>query len=230
MPAAETKLPSAPATASPMREALLGRNGALLALADKDADIARAMDRYGVPNDRSMPADFTTLARIITGQQISRLAASAVWKSIEAAGFNTPDRAAKAKLSQLRAAGLSVKKAEYIQNLARALTNGALDLARLGDMPGEEAQATLTALPGIGAWTADNYRIFALHDMDAWPYNDLALQGGMQIVKGLEARPDGKTMQDMGDAWRPWRGAGALMLWHVYAGHRKAQTASPAAI
>ena len=203
---------------------------ALRHLAKQDQDIARAIKTYGMPADRSMPADFTTLARIITGQQISRLAASAVWRSMQAAGFDKPARVAKAKLSALRAVGLSAQKANYIQNLARAIVSGELDLDGLGRLDGAEAQARLTALPGIGAWTADNYRIFALLDMDAWPYNDLALQGGMQILKGLPSRPDGKTMQGMGDAWQPWRGAGALMLWHVYARQRQTQTAAPAAI
>jgi len=52
--------------------------------------------------------------------------------------------------------------------------------------------------------------------MDAWPVNDIALQEGMKRLKQLESRPDGKAMQRLGEAWRPYRGAGALMLWHIY--------------
>jgi DNA-3-methyladenine glycosylase II len=83
-------------------------------------------------------------------------------------------------------------------------------------------------LRGVGDWTADNYRLFALLDMDAWPYNDLALQEGMKILKSLNSRPDAKTMQNIAMDWQPYRGAGALMLWHIYAQYKK--DASPAAI
>ena len=211
-----------------MRAKLMGKNGALLGLAGRDADIARALEVYGPPDDRSMPADFTTLARIITGQQISRHAASAVWRGMEAAGFADAGRVAAADLPDLRDCGLSARKAEYIQNLAQAIVSGALDLAHLARVSGDEAATILTALPGIGDWTADNYRLFVLLDMDAWPYNDLALQGGMKIIKQMDTRPDSKTMQALGEEWRPWRGAGALMLWHVYGKHR--HDASPVAI
>ena len=91
-------------------------------------------------------------------------------------------------------------------------------------MDGPDITKKLVAIRGIGDWTADNYRLFVLADMDAWPYNDLALQEGMKILKSLNTRPDAKTMINMGEAWRPHRGAGALMLWHVYAQHRHAAT------
>ena len=239
-PAQKKSSKKSPKKSQPMRVRLLGEsggetggkrggeNGALRELARRDQDSARALDTYGAPADRSMPADFTTLARIITGQQISRHAASAVWRGMEAAGFSQAEAVAAASIEALRGVGLSARKAEYIQNLARAIMTGELDLPKLAHVSGEEAAAILTALPGIGDWTADNYRLFALLDMDAWPYNDLALQGGMKIVKNLEVRPDGKAMQAMGEDWRPWRGAGALMLWHVYARHR--HDAAPVAI
>lgn len=240
MPAANSRPKKSREKSQPMRVRLLGKGGgknggrsggkkgALWELARRDQDIARALDTYGAPADRSMPADFTTLARIITGQQISRHAASAVWRGMEAAGFSEVEAVAAASIEGLRGVGLSARKAEYIQNLAHAIMTGELDLPSLARIPGEEAAATLTALPGIGDWTADNYRLFALLDMDAWPYNDLALQGGMKIVKGLEVRPDGKAMQAMGEDWRPWRGAGALMLWHVYGKHTR--DASPRSV
>ena len=74
----------------------------------------------------------------------------------------------------------------------------------------------LISIRGVGAWTADNYRLFALGDMDAWPANDIALQGGMKIIKSLGDRPNREEMESLGENWRPYRGAGALLLWHVY--------------
>ncbi len=83
-------------------------------------------------------------------------------------------------------------------------------------MTGSDVQKCLMEIRGIGAWTADNFRLFALGDMDAWPANDLALQEGMKRLKNLAERPSGKDLFLLGNAWRPFRGAGALMLWHIY--------------
>jgi len=207
-----------------MKDALTGENGALLALAGEDRDIAAALEQFGPPPDRTLEPGFATLARIIIGQQISTKAAASVWARMVESGLDHSSNAANAGEGAFRDAGLSARKAEYVKGLAEAVESGALDLDALACMPGEEASEKLVALRGIGAWTADNYRLFVLLDMDAWPYNDLALQEGMKILKSLEARPDGQKMQDMGDAWKPYRGAGALMLWHIYARHRHAAT------
>jgi len=202
----------------------MGRDGALLALARKDKEIAAALDQFGPPPDRTLEPGFATLARIIIGQQISTKAAASVWGRMIAAGLDESAFAAAAPDQILREAGLSGRKAEYVKGLAKALESGKLNLAALADMTGEEASRKLTSLRGIGAWTADNYRLFVLLDMDAWPYNDLALQEGMKILKSLDARPNGEMMAKMGEKWRPYSGAGALMLWHVYAQHRHAAT------
>ncbi|XDZ64786.1 DNA-3-methyladenine glycosylase [Alphaproteobacteria bacterium LSUCC0684] len=207
-----------------MQQALMGRDGALLALAREDKEIAAALEQFGPPPDRTLEPGFATLARIIIGQQISTKAAASVWGRMIAAGLDKSAIAAAAPEPILREAGLSGRKAEYIKGLAEAVESGDLDLAALAHMAGEEASRKLTSLRGIGAWTADNYRLFVLLDMDAWPYNDLALQEGMKILKSLNARPGGEMMAEMGKPWKPYRGAGALMLWHVYAQHRHAAT------
>lgn len=207
-----------------MKEALVGQSGALHGLAGIDADIAAALKTHGAPPDRTLPHGFATLARIIIGQQISTKAAASVWSKMCDLGFDHSRHAAATAHDELMQAGLSARKAEYIKGLAEAIEQGDLDLDALRSMPGEEASKRLVAIRGIGEWTADNYRLFVLLDMDAWPYNDLALQEGMKILKQLNERPDGKKMAVMGDAWKPYRGAGALMLWHVYAAHRHAAT------
>jgi DNA-3-methyladenine glycosylase II len=113
-------------------------------------------------------------------------------------------------------AGLSRRKAEYLIGIADEVTSGRLDLGALHQLSGNDVQKRLIEIRGIGAWTADNFRLFALGDMDAWPVNDLALQEGMKRLKGLDERPNGKQMEQLGASWRPYRGAGALMLWHIY--------------
>src|SRR6056300_940747 len=217
-----------PATADRMTETLMGSDGALHHLSRCDDDIANALAQYGPPPDRTMPQGFTTLIRTIIGQQISRHAATSVWQKMVLAGLEDPQAIHHAGVDILKGHGLSKQKAEYIHGIALAVTSGDLNFDDLATMPGDEVSAVLTRLRGVGDWTADNYRLFALLDMDAWPYNDLALQEGMKILKSLNSRPDAKTMQNMADHWRPWRGAGALMLWHIYAKYR--HDASPASI
>ena len=143
---------------------------------------------------------------------------------MQEAKLDQAENAGAASMETLRGVGLSRMKAEYVKGLADAIADGRLDFDHLASLKGQDATRYLTALRGIGDWTADNYRLFVLLDMDAWPYNDLALQEGMKILKSLNTRPDGKTMQRMGDDWQPYRGAGALMLWHVYARYRHAAT------
>ena len=84
-------------------------------------------------------------------------------------------------------------------------------------MSGPKVQKRLVTIRGIGAWTADNFRLFALADMDAWPVKDVALQEALRILKSLNQRPDHDAMEVLGEGWRPYRGAGALVLWHLYA-------------
>ena len=114
-------------------------------------------------------------------------------------------------------AGLSRRKAEYLIGIADEIASGRLDISSLADMKGEDVQKRLVAIRGVGAWTADNFRLFALADMDAWPVKDVALQEAMRILKSLDTRPTAEEMETLGEAWRPWRGAGALVLWHLYA-------------
>lgn len=199
-----------------MQQKLLSSGGALDQLAAIDADIAAALSRFGPPPDRSLPASFETLARSIIGQQISRAAASAIWtRMCDQDHDNAPIIASK-QPDDLMPFGLSRRKAEYLIGIADEVQSGRLDLAALAKMSGEDVQKRLVEIRGIGAWTADNFRLFALGDMDAWPANDIALQEGMKRLKSLDERPNSKMLETLGEAWRPYRGAGALMLWHIY--------------
>ena len=199
-----------------MQQKLLSSGGALDQLAAIDADIAAALSRFGPPPDRSLPASFETLARSIIGQQISRAAASAIWTRMRDQDHSNALIIAAKQPDDLMPFGLSRRKAEYLIGIADEIQSGRLDLAALAKMSGEDVQKRLVEIRGIGAWTADNFRLFALGDMDAWPANDIALQEGMKRLKSLDERPNGKMLETHGEAWRPYRGAGALMLWHIY--------------
>ena len=205
-------------------EKLHGSNGALESLSQLDKDIKKALKRYGPPPDRSLPATFQTLARSIVGQQISGAAASSVWNRMKEAELATEDVISGLEPDDMMPLGLSRRKAEYIIGLAKEITSGDLLLESLPKMSGDEVQKRLVKIRGIGAWTADNYRLFALADLDAWPVADIALQEGMKILKSLDTRPDVKIMESMGEPWKPFRGVGALILWHIYGSHKRKAT------
>lgn len=190
---------------------------ALDALALCDDDIARGLAAYGYPPNRSMPQSYDSLAKIIIGQQISRAAATSIRDKLSKAGWVTAEIVAQLSVAQMQTKGLSLRKAEYLMTLAQEIASGALSLDALHHMTGDEVQARLVALRGIGKWTADNYRLFALGDMDALPGNDIALQEAMKRLKRLNQRPDMKQMEALVTDWAPYRGAGALFLWHLYA-------------
>tara|TARA_B100000029_G_C17589504_1_gene962070 strand:- start:2039 stop:2677 length:639 start_codon:yes stop_codon:yes gene_type:complete len=189
---------------------------ALELLSDIDSDIKTIIEQYGYPPDRSRPANFGTLAHIIVGQQISTSAAMSIWKRLVDIDVEDADQISKLQPEDMMVTGLSRRKSEYIIGIANEIVSGSLDLDSLGDLQGEEVKERLISIRGVGAWTADNYRLFALGDMDAWPANDVALQGGMKIVKSLDDRPNREEMESFGQNWRPYRGAAALLLWHVY--------------
>ena len=199
-----------------MQQKLFSSGGALDKLAAIDADIAAALSSFGPPPDRSLPASFETLARSIIGQQISRAAASAIWTRMRDQDHSNAPIIASKQPNDLMPFGLSRRKAEYLIGIADEIQSGRLDLAALAEMSSKDVQKRLVEIRGIGAWTANNFRLFALGDMNAWPANDIALQEGMKRLKSLDERPNGKMLETLGEAWRPYRGAGALMLWHIY--------------
>ena len=205
-------------------EKLHGPGGALKAISNLDKDVKLALETYGPPPDRSLPATFQTLVRSIVGQQISRAAATSVWKRMKEAEVSTEQVISKLEPDDMMPLGLSHRKAEYIIGIAKEITTGELDLKSFPEMSGESVQKRLVKIRGVGAWTADNYRLFALADLDAWPVADIALQEGMKILKSLDMRPDVKTMETMGEPWRPFRGVGALILWHIYGSHKRKAT------
>ena len=103
------------------------------------------------------------------------------------AGMMSVKTVVRLTVEEMMQVGLSRRKAEYMIGIAKEITSGRLNIQELASLPGEDVQARLVAIRGIGAWTADNFRLFALADMDAWPVNDVALQEAMRRLKSLEA-------------------------------------------
>ncbi|HVL70604.1 MAG TPA: DNA-3-methyladenine glycosylase 2 family protein, partial [Beijerinckiaceae bacterium] len=116
----------------------------------------------------------------------------------------------------LRACGLSAPKIRTLRAVAAAVDSGELPLDRLADLPADEAHALLTTVKGIGPWTADIYLLFCLGHADAFAAGDLALQESARLAYGLPARPSPAELLDLAEAWRPWRGVAAKVLWAHY--------------
>jgi DNA-3-methyladenine glycosylase II len=153
----------------------------------------------------------------VVAQQLSTASASAILERLKAAldplDHEAVLRARPAKLARI---GLSAPKIRTLKAIARAVGDGAIDLPSLVDMSAEDAHQALTALHGIGPWTADIYLLFCLGHADAWPAGDLALQEATRLLLGLKTRPTVKEMGPLAEAWRPWRGAAACALWAYY--------------
>jgi DNA-3-methyladenine glycosylase II len=103
-----------------------------------------------------------------------------------------------------------------VKAIAAAIAKGDIDLDAVASMDADAAHTALTALHGIGPWTADIYLLFCLGNADAWPAGDLALQEAARIAFGLKRRPDAKAMARLAEVWRPWRGVAAHVLWAYY--------------
>lgn len=189
----------------------------LLALAERDPDIAAALAAIGPPPDRSRPPGFASLLRAIVGQQISAAAAAALWTRITAAiDPLTADAVAGLDIDALRGLGLSRPKALYALGLARDIRDRRVDLDCVPDLDDEAAIAHLIQIKGIGRWSAEIYLLFALGRPDIFPAGDLALQIAVQRLKRLRRRPEPERLIRLAEPWRPYRGAAAQFLWHYY--------------
>jgi len=187
----------------------------LEALGGIEPAFAVALARVGLPEPRIGERGYVTLLRAIVGQQVSVASATAIWARVEAATGGAADPASMAKTSDeaLRAAGLSRQKIAYAKSLADEVLSGRLDFDNL---PGddEKAIAHLTAVKGIGRWTAEIYLLFAEGRPDVFPAGDLAVQIEIGVIMGLDGKPSEKVVRELAEAWRPHRGAAAVFAWH----------------
>ncbi len=190
---------------------------ALTELARRDGDLARAIQAVGRPRLRTREAGFPALLRIIVEQQLSVASARAIWGRLEAGlGAVTPARYLALGKDGATKAGMSRPKHRYAAGLAHEVAAGRLDLEGLEALDDEDAIAALTAVKGIGRWTAEIYLLSALARPDVWPVGDLAIATATGRIKGLAARPGPEELLAIGEAWRPWRAVAARLIWHYF--------------
>ena len=197
---------------------------------ENEKDVARALKKLlaldprlvsvaeiaGPLPHRRRSGGFEGLAAIVTAQQISDAAAASIWARLAAiVDPFTPEVFAGVAPEKLRAAGLSGSKVRTLTGIAAAAADG-FDLNAVHDLPGDQAVMTMTALKGIGPWTAEIYLLFCVGHPDIFPAGDLALQGAVQEALRMRKRPDDRKLRQIAEKWSPWRGVAARLFWAYY--------------
>jgi DNA-3-methyladenine glycosylase II len=166
---------------------------------------------------RGRPEDpYGALLRSIVGQQLSTKAARSIYgRLVELFGGKTPSpqELLDADPETVRAVGLSNAKVKYVRSLAEHVLSGELELERLNELGDEEVEREVTAVKGLGQWTAHMFLIFHLGRPDVLPVGDLGVRRAAERAYGLEALPSAEELERLGERWAPYRSLAALYLW-----------------
>jgi DNA-3-methyladenine glycosylase II len=194
---------------------------AVAALRAADPVMARLVEEHRtvVRRDirRERPGDaYGALLRSIVGQQLSTKAARTIYgrmTDLFDGHAPTPRQLLAVEPERIRAAGLSYSKITYLRDLAAHVENGSLQLERLPELPDEEVSAQLTAIKGVGQWTADMFMMFHLGRPDILPVGDLGIRRAVQVEYRMRKLPDAKRLEKVARPWRPYRTLACLFLW-----------------
>lgn len=181
-------------------------------LAAREPRLAAALAATGTLPLRRRPDGFAQLFSAIISQQISTASARALWSRLQAAEVTTAEAVLACDQDALRALGLSRQKARY----ARALAAARIDFDALREASDAEVIETLTAVTGIGVWTAEIYAMFSLGRADVFAPGDLALQEAARVLYDLPERPKERALRQMAEDWSPWRSVAARLLFAYY--------------
>lgn len=190
----------------------------LAALLQSDRRLAAVAERAGPFPIRKTEPGFAGLARVICGQQLSVASANAIWGRFAALpGALDPAGYLRLGEAEIRASGFSAGKFRTVGAVAEAIVSGSVDFDAIALLPASEAVARLTAIKGVGPWTAEIYLMFATGHPDVFPAGDLALQKAVAHAFGLDGRPAIRDLSAIAAAWSPHRHAAALLFWRYYA-------------
>lgn len=176
---------------------------------------------------RTRVGGFEGLFRMIVEQQVSLASAAAIWKRVtEGLGHElTPERVLATDIEALRAMGLSIQKATYGHEIARAHVEGRIDFDHLERLSDEEATARLVAIKGVGRWTAETFLMFCEGRTDVFPAGDIALQEAMKWADRATLRPREKDAYLRSESWTPHRSVAAHLLWAWYGAVKRGEVA-----
>ncbi|WP_101296445.1 DNA-3-methyladenine glycosylase family protein [Halegenticoccus soli] len=192
-----------------------------------DPVLAEIVEAHGPLELSAADEPFERLVVSIVNQQLSTAAASSIRERLFARHEITPESLIRADDESLREAGLSGQKIEYVRNAARAFRDRGLTRATFEGMTDEEVVDELTAIRGVGAWTAKTFLMFGLGREDVFPVEDLGIRNGMRHLYG-----EGMSREEMVErakAWRPYRSVACLYVWHAYDDARARDSAKKSA-
>jgi DNA-3-methyladenine glycosylase II len=192
-------------------EHLRSADDTLKAIIDERGPLEREARTRGRPDDA-----YGALLRSIVGQQLSTKAARTIYgRVLDLFGGETPSPQALLDVDPdaLRAAGLSGAKVRYVRSLAEHVLSGELELERLPELGDEEVEREVTAVKGLGQWTAHMFLIFHLGRPDVLPVGDLGVRRAVERAYGLEALPSVEELERLGERWAPYRSLASLYLW-----------------
>ncbi len=201
----------------------------LRALVVLDPRLAPVVEKAGPVPLRRQPPGFDGLAQIVVSQMVSKASAAALWRRLLAeTGDVSVDAVLDLTNSQCRAIGLSRAKEATLRAVADAVRAGRLDPHDLCRRPADQSVAAMTAIKGVGQWTAEVYLLFCAGHGDIFPAGDVALRAAAGHAMGLAERPDQQTVRVLAEAWKPWRGVAARLLWAYYANAMRRGDVMPA--
>jgi DNA-3-methyladenine glycosylase II len=185
-----------------------------------DPVVGALIDRFGPYEPRWHADAYQRLLTSILFQQLAGSAARAIqrkWLALYGDGgrFPTPEEILATTEEQFRAAGVSRQKAGYFRDLALHVAEDRLDFEHLDQLTDDEVIERLTAVKGIGVWTAHMFLMFHLGRPDVLPIGDLGVRNGMKVAYGLEAAPTPKQAAEIGEKWRPYRSVGSWYMWRA---------------
>ncbi|MCF6321990.1 MAG: DNA-3-methyladenine glycosylase 2 family protein [Rhizobiaceae bacterium] len=207
-------------------------DNALAQLVEDHPELARALHAVNsagmkVPL-RLRPAGFEGLSQIVISQLVSKAAANAIHQRfISHITPLTPQTYLDAGEKIWRTIGLSRPKQVTLSAISTAIINNELDLKTLGEKRVDDAISHLTAIKGIGPWTAHVYLLFCVGHSDIFPSGDLALREAARVVFSMKERPTAKELDTLARQWSPRRGVAARLLWSLYAAKKAGRDATP---
>jgi len=187
------------------------------ALALKENVFQQIINQYGYPPIWSRSQSFASLIHIILEQQVSLVSAKAAFNKLqERIGIIIPQKLLLLTDEELKACYFSRQKTVYARELATAILQNKIDLSSFEQKKDELIRKELTAIKGIGNWTADVYLLFALQRSDVFPTGDLAMMNALKATMQLPKNTSRETIIDMAENWRPYRSVAAMLFWHWY--------------
>lgn len=186
-------------------------------LVKTDPLLAKLIKEYGVPKLWTRPEGFETLINIIVEQMLSVKAAASIFSRFKVLVKKvTPKNILKIDDTKFREIGLSNSKTKYCKNIAQAVLDGSLDFEELKKLSNEDATKKLTAIKGVGDWTANIYLMSCMKRADIWPYGDNALALAVQKFHNIKEYPTKKELLEIGDKYKPWRTMAAFIYWRTH--------------